>query len=173
MAIGALAGLTGGRPDQYQQQAQGLIGQGMDQGLFSAQGSPYLMAQLQRGALRSAEAQRQRGSVLAHLSGLNPYQQQQQLLGQGRQASGQVSDFLNNARLGQANQYQDFIRQLFGGRLQNADQLQMLRLQQQFAKQQQGGGIGALLGGLTGAALPGFMHLIPGWQNPNSNGGSN
>lgn len=140
----------------YQQQAGGLVKQGFNAGAFDPNGSPMFNAQLQRQARMSSENQRQRGSTLARLVGLNPYQQQQAAYGQEMGNAGNTADYLNNSRFQELMGNRDFLRQLFQGRLQNQDQLQQLQMQQQFAKQQQGGGLGALAGGLLGSAIPGI-----------------
>lgn len=144
-------------PSDYQGQAQGYINQGQGLGYFDAQGSPYINQQLQSQALRSAEAQRQRGSTLARLVGLNPYQQQQAAYGQGMQGAHDVSNYLNDARFRELMGNRDYIRQLFGGRLANMDARQMAQLQAQLQRQAQGGGFGDFLGQLAGTAAGAYL----------------
>jgi hypothetical protein len=111
--------------------------------------------------MRTADAQRRRGSVLSQLVGLDPYQQRVAMLDTERQASGNTADFLNNAQAQQLQGEQDYGRQLFGGQLDFESQKQLMKMKADAAEKARGGA-GAMFGQLAGFGAGSFLGPLAG-----------
>lgn len=138
----------------------GTIGQAQKAGLFDPLGSPVLKAKLRRRALRSAENRRRRGSVMAQLAGLDPYGQRQALVDTDREATGDVSDFLNQADEDMLMSGQDYARGLLGSQTDFERQRQLQRQAERAQRKAQGNalqqGIGSIVGRAAGSLIPGL-----------------
>lgn len=141
--------LNGGMPGSAGATVQGAIGQGQGLGYFNAAGSPYIRELIRQGAIRNARNRQRRGMVTSQLFGLDPMAQRQALFDTERQASGDVSNAINEGQSQEAFGNRDYIRSLLGNQLGFEQQQALARLQAKLAQQQQGGA-GALFGSLLG-----------------------
>ena len=130
-------------------------------GFFDPMGSPILRAALRRNALRSAENQRRRGSVLSRLLGLNPNEARAQQLQTEDAAGTNAADAINQGDLSFLTGNQDFLRSLFSGQLSAENQQALARLMATLQDRNRPG-IGAAAGDILGKTIPGIVsHFLP------------
>ena len=128
-----------------------------DAGIFSPLGSPLLRAAIRRNALRSAYNQRQRGSVLSRLLGLNPNEARAQDLQTEGDAGNTAADSINQGDLQMLAGNQEFLRSLFTGQLSAENQRDLARLMAALQpRTTAGGAIGSIVGTGAGAYFGGL-----------------
>lgn len=144
MAIGSGLAATGQRT-AYNASP---LGQANAAGLLNPLGSPVLRARTRANALRTAEAQRRRNSVLSRLMGItDPNQARTLAVSADQQASRGAADAINGADLSQLESGQDFARGLYRSQLDFDRQKQLAKMQQPGLGQQLGGLVGQWAGG--------------------------
>ena len=146
--------LFGTRPQTYGQQAQGFIQGAQGAGYFSPGGSPQIMEQTKRLALRNSENARRRSALLSRLMGLDPNQARVASVNQDAESSGQTQGALQGAQLGQLTGAQDWARGLFGQQLSFEQQKQLAKYMQDL---QQRGQTSGMIGGLIGTGAGAFL----------------
>ena len=147
-------GAGGGDINQYSRvldYINHLLGQGGASGAF---GPDYLRNFMRKRAIATYGNQQNRGRTLAGLAGLDPMQQRAALFQGEQQASGGLSDTLNNADLSGAQNYQQMLMQLLGQRFEQENQYK----RDEAAKAERNrGGIGGFLGQVAGSLIPSFI----------------
>ena len=137
----------------YGAQARGMIGGAQQAGFFNPMGSPQIMEQTRRNALRNSDNARRRSALLSRLMGLDPNQARVAAVNQDAESSRSTQDALQGAQLQQSLGNQDWFRSLFSGQLGLEQQKALAKYMQQL----QGGGAGAALGSLLGTGAGAFL----------------
>lgn len=142
----------------------GALTAGAQSGAFDPFGSPVLRASLRARALRAADAQRRRGSVLSRLLGLNPNEAASAALETDRQAGSDASNAITSADYGLMSGQQDWLRSLLSGQMGALNAQDLARLQAILAQQandRNRPGVGGMLGDLAGRAVTGYLTRKP------------
>lgn len=121
-------------------------------GYFDPGGSEAIRARARRRAFGFGRDRRTRAATLSRLAGLDPMQQRQAILESDMEGASQLGEQLHDVDQRQEEGAQDFFRGLYGGERQFQQQRQIARDQAREARR--GGGAGAMIGQIAGAAIP-------------------
>lgn len=137
-------------------QAAGDLNAARGAGFFDPQGSSLIQRATRRNALRTADNMRRRRAIMSRLMGLDPTQARGQAIDAERQASGDISGAINNAQYNQLAGAQDWARSLYSNRLGNEDLNARIADERRYQESHRPG-IGAMLGGILGQGVGGFV----------------
>lgn len=141
---------AGARGSGFGSLGKRLIGQAGQAGLFDPMGSAGIREARRRRALRLADAQRRRGSVLSLVAGLDPWAARYAAIEADRAATGDLGNALSEADYNELTSNRDRYWNLLGGQISNEQQIAAERR----ARDSQGG-IGGFLGQIAGTLAGG------------------
>lgn len=149
-------------------QAQGMLGEAREAGLFNPTGSPRIRALMRRRRLQDYRNARRRAAVGSRLYDLDPSRASAASNMADIAGTEGLSRSLGDADYEELTSNRDFYRSLFGQQLGHEQALQRER---EAAKAASKGGVGQFLGSAAGMLLPGVGSFLGGGGRAASSGG--